>query len=342
MLTYPWLTLSQRTYVILAVMAVLLVGGMCGFMWIEGWPWFDAFYMALITLTTVGYMEVHPLSHAGRIFNSVLIAVGVTTVFLAIGLIAQLAIQAELGKYIGRRRHKRMLDNLIGHYIVCGAGRVGRSVVRELVRNEVPFVVVDSDVDRTDWALQLGYTAVAADATKDETFREVHLERARGLVAALPTDAQNVYVALTARGMSKDLKIVARASDEEAVAKLRQAGANTVFTPYSHTGHRLAQALLRPHVLSFLDMASAFEGSDLDLDIEQIRVGERSECASRTLEQVRLPQKLGVIVLAILKSGKMQFNPSSQTRMEPGDVLIAMGEGTKLRALESFVTGVAK
>jgi voltage-gated potassium channel len=336
-------TLSQRIYLVLALMALVLAGGTCGFVWIEGWPWFDAFYMALTTLTTVGYQEVHPLSHTGRIFNSVLIAVGVTTVFLAIGLIAQFAIQAELGKYFGRRRQKRMLDNLTGHYIVCGAGRVGRSVVRELVRNEVPFVVVDTDADRTDWALLQGYTAVVADATKDETFREVHLERARGLVAALPTDAQNVYVALTARGMSKDLKIVARASDEEAVAKLRQAGANTVFTPYSHTGHRLAQALLRPHVLSFLDMASAFEGSDLDLEIEQIRVGERSECAAHTLEQARLPQKLGVIVLAILKSGgKMQFNPSGQTLMEPGDVLIAMGEGPKLRALETFVTGVAR
>src|SRR6185436_1892752 len=124
------------------LMALVLAGGTCGYVWIEGWPWFDAFYMALTTLTTVGYMEVHPLSHAGRIFNSVLIAVGVTTVFLAIGLMAQLAIQAELGKYVGRRRQKRMLDKLTGHYIVCGAGRVGRSVVRELVRNEVPFVVV--------------------------------------------------------------------------------------------------------------------------------------------------------------------------------------------------------
>ncbi|MBI3667029.1 MAG: potassium channel protein [Acidobacteria bacterium] len=332
--------LGRRIGFMLGLMALVLAFGTCGFVLIERWPWFDAFYMALTTLTTVGYQEVHPLSKAGRIFNSFLIAVGVTTVFLAIAVIAQFAIQAELGAYFGRRRQKRMLDKLEDHYIVCGGGRVGRSVIRELVRNEAPFVLVDSEPDRAEWALQQGYKAVIADATYDETLRDVHIERAKGLVAALPTDAQNVYVTLTAKGMNKDLTVVARATDEQAIPKLKRAGANVVFTPYSYTGHRLAQALLRPHVLSFLDMASAFEGSDLDLEIEQIRVGERSSCASKTLEQARLPQKLGVIVLAVVKSGgRMQFNPSGQTVMEPGDVLIAMGETARLRDLEMQVAG---
>jgi voltage-gated potassium channel len=322
------------------LLSLVLAIGTCGFVWIEGWRWFDAFYMTLTTLSTVGYGEIHPLSHAGRIFNSVLIVIGVTTVFLVIALIAQFVVEAELGAYFGKRRQKRMLDHLHDHYIVCGAGRVGRSVIRELVRNHAPFVVVDSDPGRARWALEQNYIAVNADATREETLRGVHIDRAKGLVAALATDAQNVYVVLTARNMNKNLTIAARANEEQAEANLKRAGAGVIFSPYSYTGHRLAQALLRPHVLSFLDMASAFEGSDLDLSIDQIRVGERSPCADSTLEQARLPQKFGVIVLAVMKrDGKMQFNPSGQTAMQPGDVLIAMGENAKLRALEQFVAG---
>lgn len=333
-------SVSRRIGRLAALMALVLAFGTCGFVVIEGWPWFDSFYFSLFTLTTVGYEELHPLSRLGRIFNSFLIAVGVTTVFLAIAVIAQLAIESELGAYFGRRRQKKMLDKLSDHYIVCGGGRVGRSVIRELLRNEAPFVLIDSEPERAEWALEQGYMAVMADATQDETLRDVHIDRAKGLVAALPTDAQNVYVTLTARGMNKELTIAARATDEQALGKLKHAGASVVFAPYSYTGHRLAQALLRPHVLSFLDMASAFEGSDINLEIEQIRVGECSECAAKTLEQARLPQKLGVIVLALVKSGgRMQFNPSGQTVMEPGDVLIAMGESSRLRELEKQVTG---
>jgi len=330
----------RRMLLVVGLMALALIAGTIGFVLIEGWSWFDAFYFTLFTLTTVGYQELHALSRSGRIFNSILIALGVTTVFFAIGLITQFAVEAELGEVFKRRRQKRMLDKLDDHYIVCGAGRVGRAVIRELVRSGASFAVIDSEPKRAQWALEQGYMAVLADATQDETLQGVHIERAKGLVAALPTDAQNVYIVLTARGMNLDLTIVARASNDQAGAKLRQAGANVVFTPYSHTGHRLAQALLRPHVLSFLDMASAFEGSDLDLQIEQIPVGPTSACAACTLEQARLPQKFGIIVLAVVKNGgRMEFNPSGLTVMQPGDVLIAMGESSKLRLLEQQVTG---
>jgi len=334
------MTFPRRMLLVGSLMALVLAAGACGFVWIEGWSWFDAFYMALITLTTVGYQELYPLSTAGRVFNSILIAIGVTTVFLAIGLITQFAIEAELDQMFGRRRRKRMLEKLQDHYIVCGGGRVGRAVIRELVRSQARFVLADNSDQRVQWALEVGHTAVLADATQDETLRSLRIERAAGLVAALPTDAENVYVVLTARGMNQSLNIVARATDEQAHAKLRQAGANVVFTPYAYTGHRLAQALLRPHVVSFLDMASAFEGADLDIQIEQIRVGQRADCADQSLEQARLPQRYGVIVLAVVKrQGKMQFNPSAHTLVEPGDVLIAIGESSKLRDLEKQVAG---
>ncbi len=337
-------SLWRRLGLVALLVASVLAFGTTGFVLIEGWRPFDAFYLSLTTLTTVGYGEIpEPLSRAGRIFNSFLILIGVTTVFFSIGVVTQWAIEAELGAYFGRRRQKRMLGKLADHYVVCGAGRVGRSVIRELLRNTAPFVVVDSDAERVQWALERGYTGVIADATQDETLREVQIERAKGLVAALPTDAENVYVILTARGMNRDMTIVARASDEQATSKLKSAGADVVFTPYAYTGHRLAQALLRPHVLSFLDMASAFEGSDLDLEIEQIRVAETSSCARCTLEQARLPQEFGIIVLAILKGGgRMHFNPSAQTVMESGDVLIAMGESARLRELELRLSGAPR
>ncbi len=336
-------SLAWRTLLVFGLMACVLAIGTFGFRWIEAWPWFDAFYMTLFTVTTVGYGELHPLSHTGRIFNSVVIVAGVTTVFFAIGLITQFAIEAELGGHFKRRRQKRMLNKLEDHYIVCGVGRVGRSVVRELLRNEAPFIVVDTDHERVEWALEQGYLAVVADATQDETLQSVHIERAKGLVAALATDAENLYVVLTAHGMNKGLTVVSRATNDAAADKLRKAGATMVLTPYAFTGHRLAQALLRPHVASFLDMASAFQGSDLDLEIEQIPVAGTSTCCAQTLEQARLPQQFGIIVLAIVKAGgKMLFNPSAQTLMEPGDVLIAMGETAKLWQLEEQLTGVRK
>jgi voltage-gated potassium channel len=335
------MTLARRSLYLLGALALVLAFGTCGYRFIEGWPWFDSFYMTLYTVTTVGYAELRPLSRAGRIFNSFVILAGVTTVFFAIGLITQFAIQAELGQYFGKRRQKRMLDKIQDHYILCGVGRVGRSVIRELVRNDAAFVVVDTDQERVQWALEQGYVGVLADATQDETLLAVHIDRAKGLVAALPTDAENLYVVLTARGLNKELTIVSRATDEPAADKLRRAGANTVLTPYAFTGHRLAQAMLRPHVVSFLDMASAFQGSELDLEIEQIKVGENSACACRTLEQARLPQQFGIIVLAIVKGGgQMLFNPSAQTVISPGDVLIAMGESSKLWQVEEQLTGV--
>lgn len=336
-------SLARRSLLVLGLMAMVLLIGTCGFRLIEHWSWFDSFYMSLITVTTIGYAEVHDLSRAGRIFNCFIMFFGVTTVFFAIGLITQFAIEAELGRHFKRRRQKRMLDKLVDHYIVCGAGRVGRSVVRELVRNNASFLVVDTDHARVEWALEQGYLAVVADATQDETLEAVHIERAKGLVAALATDAENLYVVLTAHGMNKDLTVVSRATNDGAADKLRKAGATMVLTPYAFTGHRLAQALLRPHVASFLDMASAFQGSELDLEIEQIPVSERSTCATQTLEQARLPQQFGIIVLAIVKGGgKMLFNPSAHTVMEPGDVLIAMGETLKLGRLGEQLTGARK
>jgi voltage-gated potassium channel len=318
--------------IILALSLVVLVGT-AGFHYIEGWSWFDGFYMVVTTLTTIGYQETHPLSHAGRVFNLCVIVMGVSLVFLGIGALTQALLEFELRSFFGRRKMEREIDRLTGHYIICGAGRVGRSAARELARRPVAFVVIDHNEAKAaryaqDWLLLLG------DATKEQTLREAHIERARGLVAATTTDATNLYIILTARELNPKLKIIARASEEDAEKHLLKAGADFIVSPYSFAGQRIAQTFLRPHVVSFLDTATTHLG--MDLEIGEISVGPGSGFAGKTIETSRIRQERGVIVLAIKRGQGMRFNPSPDDRIEAGDFLIAMGEPSQLRQVEQM------
>jgi voltage-gated potassium channel len=319
----------------LAITAVLVIGTV-GFTVIDHYPPFDAFYMALTTLTTVGYAEVHPLSHAGRVFNSFLIFFGVSTIFIAIGAMTQTVIEMEFGDVIGKRRNKRMIDKLKDHYIICGFGRVGRGAASELQHAGVPFVIVDTNEDRVERAIMAGMLGVAADATHDETLHQIGIERARGLVAALATDADNLFVLLSAKGLNPRLFVAARAAEEGAEEKMRRAGADAVFAPYSITGHRLAQSLLRPHVVQFLDFTTKDIGEDIA--IEQVRVADSSVMVSKSLRDMKLGHELGVIVMAVRRrDGQMEFNPSADTTIGGGDYLIVMGRQENLRTLESLL-----
>ena len=260
---------------ILAIaVALILVGGTLGFILIEHYPPFDAFYMTLITITTVGYGEVHPLSHAGRIFNSFLIFFGVTIMLLAVGGMTQAIIELELNQYFGKRRNKKMIDQLQDHYIVCGFGRVGRGAAYELQRAGVPFLVVDKNEDRVEWAMQAGMLAVLADATDDETLKHAGILRAKGLIATLQSDADNLFVILSAKALKPSLLISARVASEQSEKKMRLAGADYVFAPYDMTGNRMAQVMLKPHVFQFIDFTT--KGMGLDVGIEQVRVPART------------------------------------------------------------------
>jgi voltage-gated potassium channel len=328
--------LTRRFVLIVAAIVTTLSIGMVGFTVIDGYPLFDAFYMTLTTMTTVGYGEIHPLSHAGRVFNSFLIVFGVTTIFIAIGAMTQTIIELEFGDAIGKRRKKRMIDNLKDHYIICGFGRVGRGAAHELSHAGVPFVVVDIDPDRVERAVHAGMLAVAADSTHDETLRLVGIERARGLVAALATDADNLFVLLSAKGLNPGIYVATRAAEEGAEAKMRRAGADAVFAPYAITGHRLAQSLLRPHVVQFLDFTTKDVGEDIA--IEQVRVSGASEMVSKTIKEMQLRKEVGVIVMAIRReSGEMVFNPPADTAVQGGDYLIVMGRPGNLRTLETLL-----
>ena len=313
---------------LLLVMAV----GTAGFHYIEGWSWFDGFYMVITTLTTIGYQETHPLSHLGRIFNVGIILCGVSLVFLAIGELTQALLEFELQHFFGRRRMERDISRLTDHYIICGAGRVGRSAARELARRPAPFVILENSEPKAQKFSSEGWLMLIGDATQEQALREARIEHARGLVAATTTDATNLYIVLTARSLNPKLRIIARASEDMAEKHLLSAGADSVVSPYIFAGQRIAHSFLRPHVVSFLDTATTHLG--MDLEIGQVAITAASPFAGQTVESSRIRQDRGVIVLAIKRQSGMRFNPVPDDRIEAGDFLIAMGEPQQIRDLE--------
>ena len=322
--------------VLVAVLVLLVVIGTAGFHFIEGWSWFDGLYMVITTFTTIGYTEVHSLSHAGRVFNVFLILMGVGNVFLIIGALTQSVLEVEFNQFFGRRKMEREISRLTGHYIICGAGRVGRSVARELARKPAPFVVVESDPEKAAKYNEEGWPIIIGDATKEQILKQARIEHAAGLVAASTTDAINTYIVLTARGLNPKLKIIARASEDDAEKHLKTAGADSVISPYIFAGYRIAHSFLRPNVLDFIEIAM-LQNTELGLEIEEIAVGEVSRFAGKTVRDSHIRQELDVIVLAIKRPGQqMLFNPKSDDMIKPGDQIVVMGQPERLRKLEEM------
>jgi voltage-gated potassium channel len=329
--------LIRRVIVIAGLLGFTLILGTAGFQLIEGYSWFDGFYMTLTTITTVGYQEVRPLSHAGRVFNSFLVLFGVTAMFLAVGAMTQTIIELELQDGYGKRRKRRMIENLHDHFIVCGFGRVGRNACDEFERAKAPFLVIDRNEQRVAKAVSAGMLAIVADATQDDSLRQAGVVRAKGLIAALPSDAENLFIILSAKALNPRLTVVTRVSEEEAGEKLRRAGADTVLTPYTMAGRQLADALLRPHVVEFLDFARSNIGPEITM--EEVCVSSNGELSRRTLGELLKLRRSGAIVLAIRKQGgETIFNPSSEVEISAGDFLIVMGERSSLQELEQILT----
>jgi voltage-gated potassium channel len=318
----------------LAVLALTAVGT-AGFHFIEHWSWFDSLYMVVITLSTIGYQEVHELSRRGRIFNLGLIVAGVSLLFVMIGALTQALLEFELVKVFGRRRMQREVASLKNHYIICGAGRVGISVATELSRKPSPFVIVESD-PKVAAELDPKWLVLMGDAASEKTLREAGIEHALGMVAAASTDATNIYVVLTARGLNPHLKIIARASEERAEKHLKTAGADVVISPYSAAGHRIAQSFIRPKVLDFLDLATSRSGA-FQMIIEEIRIAAGSTLSQATIGSSGIHHTLGIMILAIRRSdGETRFNPKAEDSIRAGDYLIAMGEPPQLAKLENM------
>jgi len=319
--------------------ALLTAIGTAGFHYIEHWSWFDSFYMVVITFSTVGYGEVHPLSDAGRVFDAGLIIAGVAIVFLLIGALTQALLEFELSKVFGRRKMEREIASLKDHYIICGAGRVGSSVALELARKPYPFVIVETN-ERSLAELDPKWPVIVGDAASDKVLLHAGIERARGLVAATTTDATNIYIVLTAKSIKSSVKIIARASEERAEKHLKTAGADVVISPYAAAGHRIAQSFVRPNVLDFLDLATSRSGT-FEMLIEEIHVGRQSSLAETTVGGSGIHHQFGIMILAIRGvGGDTRFNPRAHEPIHAGDYLIAMGEPVQLAKLEAVAAQI--
>jgi voltage-gated potassium channel len=337
--TYRWVRLRvpRRVWLAFVIPACLLAIGSVGYRWIEGEPWtyFDGFYMTAITITTIGYGETHPLSNSGRLFTVVLAYSGIFTLAYFASELVRSVVTGELRQLIGRQWVDDQLATLSGHLIVCGYGRMGKIVCAELDRQKRRFVLIDKSAELLKEASYHYGLALAGDATTDELLRKVGIERARALITVVGSDSDNLYITLSARLLNPKLLIVARAEEEDAETKLRKVGANKVISPYLAGAHRAVQAVLRPAVLHFMEMATRPEF--LDLQIEEIRVSPGSKLAGRSLAQAHIHRDLGIVVVGIVRpGGELLYNPPVDTVVEPEAVLIALGQRRQLDRLEQF------
>ena len=308
--------------------------GTLGFHLIEGWSILDSLYVTVQTVTTVGFGDVTPKSIQGRIFATVFMLVGVGVVLYALTSTVQSIVQSELVAAFGQRRRSRKMSKLRNHFIICGAGRVGSHLVRDLQQTGEIFIVIERDPQRVAELTDQGVVVLVRDATLEESLREAGVEYARGLAACLPDDADNVYVVLSARDLNAKLHIVARAAEEQAEVKLVRAGANRVVAPTIIGGHRMATALIKPAVADFIDSITA---SQLELAFEQVEVDLASTIAGRKLRDTNIRSELDIVIVSIRRvDGQMLFNPSGETAIEGGDMLIAIGHPESLIKLNAL------
>ncbi|HDI61115.1 MAG TPA: potassium channel protein [Desulfobacteraceae bacterium] len=327
---------TRRLKISLCLLAAIVAFGTLGYHIVEGMAFFDAFYMTLITISTVGFSEVKPLSPAGRAVTVVIIVMGISTLTYSLGQVLRIFVEGELLRILGRRKLENRIQALKGHYIVCGYGRIGEVISRELGRDKMPFVVVEQDAAKVSQMEKAGLLYLEMDATSEEALIRAGIERARGLVTAVTSDADNVFITLTARGLRNDLFILSRASDQKNEDKLLRAGATRVVCPYQIGGRRMAQQLTRPTVIDFIDTAMVERGMGLRMEEEVI--GADSPLAGRSLVESRLRQEYGVIVVAIKpRRGEMIFNPLPTQKLAAGDVIVLLGKQEELDRLHEVI-----
>jgi len=318
----------------IVLLIAVLVGGTGGYVVIERWSVWDALYMTVTTVTTVGFREVHPLSRAGEAFTLMLVLCGVGAAFYVFSTVTSIVVEGGWRPFLHQRRINQMIENLTDHFILCGYGRIGSIIADQFKRQQVPFVVVETDEERVQSAQMRGFAAVQGDASNEDMLKHVGIHRARGLIAAVGTDAENVYAILTARVLRPDLFIIGRAEAEDSVRKLSRAGADRVIHPYKIGATQMAQTALRPAVVEFVELATSSD--NLELCMEQVTIGKDSSLADRSLIEANLRQRFGVIVVGIQRAGgKMEFNPSPEAVMRADDQLVVLGPAPSLKELET-------
>jgi len=326
-----------RKKLFLSIWLIIFINafGVIGYMMIEGWNFRDSLFMTVITITTVGYAEVHDLTPAGEIFTIVLLIVGVGIILYLLGSTAKLLLEGELEDLIGRKRLEKKIRDLKDHYIICGFGRMGKTIAKEFSSRDMEVLIIEKNsvpnIEKGELLILEG------DATNEEVLKSAGIERAKGLISVLSSDAENLFLVLSARDLNPDLFIVTRASEESSEKKILRAGADRVVSPYYTGGIRIANSILKPAVVDFIEFAT--KTGNLELQLEEVLLSKDSRFNERTLEKTAIGRDLGIIIVAIKRpDGTMEFNPNSTSIINVGDTLVALGETTKLRELEKLAT----
>lgn len=321
-----------------ALLVVLIFLGGLGYASMEGWSFADGLYMAVITVGTVGYGETHPLSASGRLYTILFILLSTGVMVYATSSLTAIIVEGELFELFKRRKMNKRIKQLSGHYLVCGDSSIGLHIIEELKRTSHPFIVIERDAAKVSALVAKDILAIAGDATSDATLIEAGIEHAAGLVTTLHTDADNLFVVLTARRLNPKLRIIAKAIDEATRDKLQQVGADGVVMPESIGGMRMASELLRPDVVSFLDIM--LRNKDETIRVDEIRIKEKSKAIGVSLAESGLTSTEGATLVAISRgTDPYRFNPAADTRLEVGDVLIMLGNTLVIRSLEQRLAG---
>lgn len=331
-------SLQRRVLWGAALLAGLLLVGVVGYRAIEGWGFFDSLYMTVITLATVGYGETHPMGRAGRLFTIFFILGGVGALMYVLTSLTAFVVEGTLTDVLWRKRMEAEIAQLKGHVIVCGGGETGRHVAEEFLKIGTPFVVVDRDRGRLEHLTKMGRCLfLEGDASSEELLEKARVRQARGLVAALPEDKDNIFVVLTAREMNSRLRIVSRLVEQESKSKLEKAGADALVSANFIGGLRMASEVVRPTVVSFLDQMLR-AGKDA-VRVHEVTLTPACRLVGRTLDEAALYDKTGLLVIAVARGGKHEINPSPRTRLEEGDGLIVCCSSEQLKRLNALVAG---
>ena len=322
----------------ITIFIIIIATGTAGYMVIEGLPFFESLYMTVITITTVGFGEVRKLSVPGRVFTIILIFFGMGIIVYIVGLWTQAIVELQLSTFIGRRKLGLQIKNIKDHYIVCGFGRIGKVICRELKSKNIPVLVIDNKPETRELLEAESIPYIIDDATSEDILLEAGIARARGLISVVASDSDNLFITLTARGLNPSTFIIARADDEKSEKKLKRAGADKVFLPYIIGGHKMAQSITKPAVTDFLEFT--VHNRDMGLEMEELNVSKDSRLNRLKLRDSGIRQEMDIIIVAIRKkTGEMAFNPSSETLIEAGDTLIALGKNDDLSRLGKILAG---
>jgi len=332
------LIFTSKIKIALIILLTIIIIGTTGFHFIEGWSFADSFYVCMATLSTVGYGDFAPASTVGKFFTVGVIIFGVGMMFYTLVLVAETFIEGRVNILLGRGKLEKIIEKMNNHYIICGGGRIGFLICRELMAGKVPCLVIDNNSEVIQKAQEEGFIYCKGDATQDKVLIAAGIKRARGVICVLPSDAENLYVILTAKELNQKIFVMARSEEEESEHRLLRAGADKVMSPYTLGGVRMAMAVLRPAMLDFIEITTSRQS--LELRMEEVPICKNSQIVSKSLEDSGIRKNYGLIIVAVKKdSGKMIFNPLANYMIEEGDRLIAMGEDENVKQFAQSCIG---